>query len=221
MTLSEAYALYCPHLSAHKLARFNSIANDRTRHITLVLEDLYQPQNASAVLRSAESFGLQDVHVIETNHAFHHYQSVSKGASKWLTVHQYAEKQNNTALCFQNLRQKGYTIAVTHLSDQAIPLSELDIEKPVAIVMGTELTGASEYAVRHCDFQIKIPMVGFTESLNVATAAGIICQKLKEKLNQSNVNWRLSEDEQLSLKIQWARHTVYWWEQLEEIHLVK
>jgi len=221
MDLQAMYELYSSHLSIHKQERFNAIAQNRTRHITLVLEDLYQPQNASAVLRSAESFGIQDVHVIENSHAYHHYQSVSKGASKWLTVHRYAEHENNTATCFAKLRQMGYQIAVTHLSEQAIPLEHLPLEKPVAIVMGTELTGASDFAIANSDYQIQIPMFGFTESLNVATASGIICQEMKTRLNRSNVIWQLSEEEQLALKIQWARHTVYWWEQLEEIHLLK
>jgi tRNA (guanosine-2'-O-)-methyltransferase len=221
MDLQAMYALYSSHLSTHKKERFNAIAQNRTRHVTLVLEDLYQPQNASAVLRSAESFGIQDVHIIENNHAYHHYQSVSKGASKWLTVHRYAEQVNNTSSCFEYLKKKGYDIAVTHLSEEAIPLSSLPLEKPLAIVMGTELTGASDFAIANCDHQVQIPMFGFTESLNVATASGIICQEMKSRLNESDIRWQLSEEEQLALKIQWARHTVYWWEQLEETHLLK
>lgn len=212
----QLYSLFCEHLSEHKQRRFEDVANARTRHFTVVLEDIYQSQNASAILRSAESFGVQDLHLIENIHPFFHYQRISKGASKWLTLHAYNQTNNNTRACFEQLKAQGYHIAVTHLNEKTIPLQQLDFTQKIALVMGTELTGASTTATELADSLVSIPMVGFTESLNVAAAASIAMHFATEHIrSQPNINWSLTEEEKLEVKLNWARNSIYWWEKIE------
>lgn len=212
----QLYSLFCEHLTEHKQRRFDEVARARTRHFTVVLEDIYQSQNSSAILRSAESFGVQDLHLIENTNPFFHYQRISKGASKWLTLHHYNQAKDNTRACFEQLKAQGYHIAVTHLNEKTIPLQQLDFTKKIALVMGTELTGASETATEMADSLVSIPMVGFTESLNVASAAGIAMHYATEKIRaDKHIPWQLSEEEILEVKLQWARNSIYWWEKIE------
>ncbi|MCC6600950.1 MAG: RNA methyltransferase [Crocinitomicaceae bacterium] len=204
------YHLLSEHLSQRKVELFERVASQRTRHFCLVLEDIYQAQNASAVFRSMESWGMQDLYVIENNHRLKVNQRVSKGSSNWLTVHRFANSENNSLDCINALKKKGYLVANTSLSEKAIDLSSLNIEKKTAIIMGTELSGVSDVVEKNCDLSVKIPMYGMTESLNVSVAAGVIIQYLTSRLRNSSVDWRLSDKEQLDLKIEWARKTIYW-----------
>jgi tRNA (guanosine-2'-O-)-methyltransferase len=213
---ASLYRLFCEHLSEHKQQRFDEVAAARTRHFTLVLEDIYQSQNASAILRTAEAFGVQDLHLIENSNSFSHYQRVSKGASKWLTLHQYNQTNDNTRSCLEHLKSQGYHIAVTHLNEKTIPIQELDFTKKIALVLGTELTGASITATELADSLVSIPMVGFTESLNVASAASIATHYATEKIKSNpSIPWQLTDDEKLEAKVQWARNSIYWWEKIE------
>ncbi|MFM9984440.1 MAG: TrmH family RNA methyltransferase [Flavobacteriales bacterium] len=193
------------------------MANNRTRYFTAVLEDIYQAQNTSAILRSAEAWAMQDLHVVENEHSFAHHRRIAKGAKDWLSVHRYNERTNNSEVCLRNLKSRGYKIAVTALGEDSIPLAELDLSSPVAIVLGTELTGASETALRMADQKVIIPMYGFTESLNVSVAAGVIFNFISGEIRKRNLNWQLSNEEKLALKIQWAKKTIYWSDYLVEM----
>jgi tRNA (guanosine-2'-O-)-methyltransferase len=204
------YEILSEHLTARKRNLFDQIASNRTRYITLVMEDLYQAQNTSAIQRSAESWGIQDLYVIENAHAFSHHRRIARGAYDWLNVHRFNTSTNNTQKCFESLREKGYQIAVTALHADTIPLHEIDLSKKTAVVMGTELTGASPAAMDLADLFIKIPTYGFTESLNVSAASSVIMHYLIERIRQENQPWQLSEAEKLQLKIEWAKKTIYW-----------
>ena len=197
---------------------FESIAQQRTRYITLVLEDIYQAQNASAILRSAESWGIQDIHIIENTHSFNQHQRISKGAAEWLTLHRYHSEKNNSANCFEKLKKKGYKIAVTTLEHESVSPAQISLDQPLAIVMGTELTGASAAAQQYADIRLEIPCWGFTKSLNVSAATAVICQRLAERLREENLPWRLSDAEKLQLKIEWARHSIRWSKFLVEMY---
>lgn len=212
------YKVLSEHLTPRKRELFDSIASLRTRHLTLVLEDVYQAHNSSAVLRSMESWGIQDIYAIENTNPFHMHRRIAKGAFDWLTIHQFHEHKNNTLACIQDLKSKGYKVVATALHENAIPLEELDITQKTAIVMGTELSGVSSTILGQADENVVIPMHGFTESLNVSVAASVIMQHLSNKLRKSNIPWQLSQEEQLELKIEWAKQSIHWSKHLVEMY---
>ena len=212
------YKVLSEHLTPRKRELFDSIASLRTRHLTLVLEDVYQAHNSSAVLRSMESWGIQDIYAIENTNPFHMHRRIAKGAFDWLTIHQFHEHKNNTLACIQDLKSKGYKVVATALHENAIPLEELDITQKTAIVMGTELSGVSNTILEQADENVVIPMHGFTESLNVSVAASVIMQHLSNKLRKSNIPWQLSQEEQLELKIEWAKQSIHWSKHLVEMY---
>lgn len=208
---SRLYDLLSEHLTEHKRNLFEVILAERTRHVTLVMEDLYQAQNTSAIQRSAESFGVQDLHVIENKHTFSHHRRISKGSSDWLTMHRYnAQGNNNSEICLSALKKNGYQIVVTALHEKTIALHEVDLSQKTAVLVGTELTGASEVAMQMADVYMKIPTVGFTESLNVSVASAIIMQHLTQRMRDEKQPWRLTDEEKLQLKIEWAKRSIYW-----------
>jgi len=212
------YHVLCEHLTPRKRELFDTVASQRTRHLTIVLEDVYQAQNSSAIFRSMESWGIQDVHVIENIHSLNLHRRVAKGAYDWLTMHRYNNSDNNTIACLSSLKEKGYKIMATSLNEAAIEPTEIDLSQKTAIVLGTELTGISEEVKNHCDGYVKIPMYGFTESLNVSVAGGVIMQYLAQQLRKQNISWQLSPEEQLELKLEWAKKTIYWSQHLIDLY---
>jgi tRNA (guanosine-2'-O-)-methyltransferase len=197
-------------VSDHKKQFIDKVLDFRTRHITVVLEDIYQSQNASAVIRTCECMGLQDVHIIEQKSKYEINRRVLKGADKWMTLYQYREKNiQNTKSCFDALRETGYKILGTDPSGEGISIHEIDVtENKVALVFGNELRGISAFAQRHCDQQIKIPMYGFTESLNVSVSVAICLSAFLTKLHASRQNLFLTEQEKQVLKLSWFRKIV-------------
>jgi tRNA (guanosine-2'-O-)-methyltransferase len=204
------YDILSEHLTERKRALFEEIVQNRTRYVTLVMEDLYQAQNTSAIQRSAESWGIQDLYVIENAHTFSHHRRIARGAYDWLTLHRFNQTGNNTRACFESLRAKGYQIAVTALHAKTISVYDLDLSQKTAVVMGTELTGASQTAMEMADVFVKIPTYGFTESLNVSAASSVIMAHLAERIRKEKRAWQLTPEEQLDLKIHWAKKSIYW-----------
>lgn len=182
---------------------------NRTRYLTVVLEDIYQSQNASAVLRTCDCFGIQDVHIIENRNDFTLNPKVVMGASKWLSLHQYNEHENNTLKAINNLKEKGYRVIATtpHMNDTN--LEDFDIAGgKTALVFGTELKGISEEVIKHADGFLKIPMYGFTESFNISVSAAIILHHLTLKLNEQAVDFQLPENEKNDLLLQWLKRSI-------------
>lgn len=178
---------------------------ERTRYLTIALEDIYEPHNASAVLRSADCFGIQDVHIIENTNYYELSQKVDLGSSKWLHLHQYREDHDNTTHCINQLKQKGYKIVATSPHADNVSLQDLPVDQPLALFFGTEKLGLSTNAMELADYHMSIPMYGFTESLNISVSAAICLQHLAERIRTENVNWRLSEKERSVLLNEWTR----------------
>ena len=188
---------------------FNSIIENRTRYITIVLEDIYQSQNASAVLRTSDCFGIQDVHIIENNNKYNINPDVVLGASQWLNLFKYNQTQNNTLDAIANLRKQGYRIVATTPHTEDTDLPDFDLNKgKVALFFGAEQHGLSDLMIDNADEYLKIPMYGFTESFNISVSAAIIIHALREKLNHSDINWQLSEQEKLEIKLEWLKLTI-------------
>lgn len=197
-------------VTPERLSLYDKIIENRTNYITVVLEDIFQPQNASAVLRTCDCFGIQNVHVIENRNQFQVDTEVSMGSSKWITLNRYHKKKNNTLEAIQSLKKKGYRIVATtpHSSDTELP--EFDISKgKTALVFGSELPGISETIIQEADDFLKIPMFGFTESFNISVSAAIILYQLTQKLHKSeSIEWHLTEEDKIDLKIQWIKNSV-------------
>ncbi len=195
-------------ISENKATLFNSIILQRTRHITLVMEDIYQSQNASAVLRTCDCFGIHDVHIIENRNPFKVNRDVTLGSTKWLSLKRYNKKPANTADCYDHLRKNGYRIIATSPHKGDVIPDSLDISQRLALVFGTELEGLSEYALKHADGYVRIPMYGFTESFNISVSAAIILHHLTEKMRRSDIGWGLTEEEMLDTRISWMKNVI-------------
>jgi tRNA (guanosine-2'-O-)-methyltransferase len=187
---------------------FRNILQDRTRHFTVVLEDIYQQHNSSAVIRSCDIFGIQDVHVIENKYNSKVSRHIAKGSQKWLTFNRYNEDKNNTIDCLENIKSKGYQVIATTPHNDSCVLHDFDITKKSAFVFGVEKAGVSDDVMKNADGFLKIPMVGFTESLNISVAAAIILENLTFKLRNSSVDWKLTNEEQKILYASWIEKTI-------------
>ena len=200
---------FSQYITDHKKQFIEKVLNERTRHITLVLEDIYQSQNASAVVRTCECLGMQDIHIIEDDSKYSVNKRVLKGANKWIDLHRYKMKGfSNAEICFRKLRDLGYKILVTDPSPDGISINDVSIDEKMAIVMGNELKGTSSFALAHADQKIFIPMHGFTESFNISVSAAICLNTLFTKLRGSKVSWQLSPEEKETLRLQWYRKVV-------------
>lgn len=196
-------------VSEHKQNLFKQVIAQRTRHLCVVLEDIYQSQNASAVLRSADCFGVQDVHIIEKRNEYTINPDVALGSSKWLSLYKYNTHENNTLAAYKRLKEKGYTIVATTPHTNDINIQDWDMSKKTALVFGTELQGLSEEAITHADAHVKIPMYGFTESFNISVSAALSMYILTQKMRASNnIAWQLQESDRIEILLDWAKSTV-------------
>lgn len=197
-------------VSDHKKAFIEKVLEHRTRYVTVVLENIYQSQNASAVIRTCECMGLQDVHIIEDTAKYQLNVRVLKGSNKWMTLKRYKNKQvNNTEVCFETLRGQGYRILVADPDEDGLSIDELDVTAgKIALVFGNELHGASAYSLAHGDQKVRIPMFGFTESLNVSVSVAISLNTILGKLRQSSQPIGLSDEEKDSIRLAWYRKIV-------------
>jgi tRNA (guanosine-2'-O-)-methyltransferase len=197
-------------VSDHKKNFIEKVLEQRTRYLTVVLEDIYQSQNASAAVRTCECMGLQDIHIVENTTQYYLNIRVLKGADKWMNFERYQEKGiNNTKTCFDKLKSEGYKILVAAPADDGISIHDVNVEESkIAIVFGNELNGASQYAVDHADQKVKIPMYGFTESLNISVSVAICLNTILPKLKQSHKPISLTEQEKEALRLIWYRKIV-------------
>ncbi len=209
------------YLTENRRQLFEKVIQYRTRHITVVLEDIYQPHNASAVLRSADITGIQDVHIIENRNRYQVNPDVAMGSSKWLNLIKYNESEDNTLTAYKALRKAGYRIVATtpHTNDQT--LDEIPLDGKMALIFGTELKGLSDTAIVHADEYLRIPMYGFTESYNISVSAALTLFALTEKLRKSSISWQLSKEEQLDTLIEWTKRTLKHAELFEKEFLQK
>jgi tRNA (guanosine-2'-O-)-methyltransferase len=192
-----------------RIERMDEVLSLRTRYITVVLEDFFQPQNASAVLRTCDCTGIHDVHVIENRNRFTVDTQVALGAGKWLNIKKYNKKNRNTTEALEVLKSQGYRIVATTPHKGDIAPEELDLAKgKVALVFGSEKTGISDTVVQMADEFVRIPMYGFTESYNVSVSAAIILYQLTRNLRKSGINGELSTEEKQIIKLEWMKGSI-------------
>lgn len=191
-------------VSDNRQDRITEVLVNRTRFLTVVLEDLFQPHNASAVLRSCDCFGIQDIHIIEKANRYRVNPDIALGSTQWLSRYKY----DNTKACYDHLKSKGYRIAAMTLDDESISLEEVNLNQKTALCFGTEETGLTDTAIDLADIKIKIPMFGFTQSFNISVSAAISLYALTLKLHQSKYDWQLSDAEKETLKIEWLVNSI-------------
>ena len=195
-------------ISQNKKSRIEEVLNFRTRHLTVVLEDIYQPQNASAIVRTCDIFGVQDLHIIENKNYYELNPEVVKGASKWVDMHRYNTYENNTANCLQQLKKKNYRILATSPSAGSLSINDVSLDQKTALVFGTEYTGVSDIVKNYADEMVTIPMFGFTDSFNVSVSAALCLKSLITNMHTNGVDWKLSETEKVALRLDWYRSIV-------------
>lgn len=207
-------------ITDHKKDLMEEVLAKRTNYITVALEDIYQPHNASAVVRTADCFGIQNVHIIEGRNQYDVNPQVLKGSEKWVNIVKYEGTGNNTKQCFDKLRTNGFKLVGTtpHVTGHDLPNYEID--QPIALIFGTEETGLSEYAMDQVDDFIRIPMVGFTESFNLSVSAAICLYQLTSSLNQSELSWTLDESEKEEIRLNWYKKVVRRSESLIKEHIL-
>ena len=197
-------------ITENRFQRFEDILNNRTKHITVVLEDIFQGHNASAVPRSCDCFGIQDIHFIENNYEFTINEDVSMGAYQWLSVHQYNSKgKNNTIECLTKLKNQGYKILATTPHAKALRIDEIDTSHKTAILFGTEKEGLSNQAIQMADESVYIPMYGFTESFNISVSAALVLYEITKKIRSNGLlEYPLSIQEKEEILLAWIKKSV-------------
>lgn len=191
-------------LTDNRKENFLRVLKTRTKHFTIAVEDVFQMHNASAVMRSCEVFGIQELHVIEERYGKRIDKEIAMGAQKWVDISTYDSVKN----CIDTLKNKGYQIVATTPHENDCLLEDFDISKPSALFFGTERDGLSEEILQNADGFLKIPMVGFTESLNISVSASIIIQNLTNRLRNSDIAWELTEEEILGKRLDWAKKSI-------------
>lgn len=208
MINKKLLAYFENYLTEKRKTTFKKVLDNRTRHFTLVLEDIYQPHNSSAVYRTCDIFGIQDLHIIENRYINRISKYVAKGSQKWITSHRYKNDGNNTKICLDRLKVKGYQIIATTPHTNSCLLQNFDVNKKTAFIFGSEAEGVSDIVKDNADGFLKIPMVGFTESLNISVAAAIILQHVTTKLRSSNSIWKLNNSEKEIIYFEWIKKTI-------------
>ncbi len=209
MNTSQKIEILKSFVTEKRFQRFQEILNQRTRYITIVLEDVFQGHNASAVLRSCDCFGIQDVHFIENRNTFKTNEEVSMGAAQWLNIYRHNEKDvNNTEICYKALRNRGYKIVATSPHYQSVSIDKLDVHQPIALIFGAEKEGLSDYALKNADEYVYIPMYGFTESFNISVSAALCMYELNKKIRSSDIHYQIKEEEKEELLLEWLKNSI-------------
>jgi tRNA (guanosine-2'-O-)-methyltransferase len=198
----------CTFISEKRKARFDEVIGMRMQHLRIVLENVYQGHNASAVLRSCESFGVQHVHFIENRNHLKISDDVAMGSSNWLSIHRHNSSKNNTPEAIRHLKELGYRIVATTPHKDDCTIDKLPVGEKLALVFGTEIDGISNDVFEQADEFVKIPMFGFTESFNVSVCAALCMYELTTRIRQEVPNYLLGEQEKIDVYFDWLKNSV-------------
>lgn len=203
MTIDEQIlAAFYEIITPEKQEMYDRIALERTKHVTVALEHISKNHNASAILRTCDCFGIQDLHVMEKNKDYVIQREIARGSGNWVDLHSYSS-QNPYTECYHKLKKDGYRLIAT--SPHATKtIYDVDLTSPIALVFGTERHGISQEAIQNADELIQIPMYGFTESFNVSVSVALLLNSIRHMLEKSDIDWRLSKEEIIRLKIDWC-----------------
>ena len=220
MTTKEKIETLSRDISAERYAKMLHALNNRTHKIAVALEDIFQPHNAAAVMRSCDAFGIQNAFIIENRYPLRISHNVDMGASKWMSVRRFKSRTcagsapfskrppnefdaENTRRAIAEIKNMGYTVAASTLSENSIDISEVPVDRPIAILIGTELTGLSKTAHECADIAFKMDMLGFAQSLNLSVFSALCISELSRKMRALNDSWKMSEAERDELLLHW------------------
>ena len=197
------------HITEQRKLQFTRVLKERTRYISVVLEDIYQTHNASAVLRSCDCFGIQDVYIIENRNRFQVNPDIALGSANWLTIKKFNQESNNTLSAVKQLKSEGYRIVATSPDNDSVDLANFDLTKgKVALFFGTERDGLTGEVFKHVDECIRIPMLGFTKSFNISVSVAVVLYELTNKLRELKLPYKLSKEELLDIELNWLRTSI-------------
>ena len=211
-TNQEIYDYLQQFLTNERLSKIEHFSKESSDFVLPVMEDVYQFRNAAAIVRSVEACGFHHVVALEEENVFNPNLKVTKGAETWVQV----EKMPNNLDSLKEIRSRGYRILAVSPEKNATMLPDYEVKEPIALVFGTELEGVSDEILDFADETLAIPMFGFTKSFNVSVAAAICMYELKQKLMKSGIEYQLSDQKLLELKIRWAKNSIKSSEQILE-----
>ena len=191
-------------LTDDRKERFLEVLSKRTTYLTVAVEDVFQFHNTSAILRSCDAFGIQEVYTIEDRFGDRLDKNIAMGAQQWVDVYRY----QTTAECIDKLKQEGYSIIATVPHSQAQSVADFELHQKAALFFGTEREGLSEEVLQQADAFITVPMVGFSESLNVSVSAAILLEQLSNKLRNSTLPWQLTPVQVLDKRLDWTKKSI-------------
>ncbi len=203
-TPHEIYDYIKQFLTEERLNKIEHFSVESSDFVLPVMEDVYQYRNAAAIVRSVEACGFHQVVALEEENVFNPNLKVTKGADTWVKV----EKLPRNLASLQEIKSRGYKILAVSPEKNATMLPDYEVKEPIALVFGTELEGVSQEILDFADETLAIPMYGFTKSFNVSVAAAICMYELKQKLIKSNIDYKLSEEKLLQIKIRWALNSI-------------
>ena len=225
MTTREKIDTLSASLRPERYAKMLHALKYRTNKLAVVLEDIYQSHNAAAVMRSCDAFGIQNAFVIENRYPLAISHNVDMGTSKWMNVTKFKSPTcttaaqakcrppnehdlENTRNAMREIKSKGYTIAISTLREDSVDLKDLPIGKPLAIMIGTELTGLSDAAHQEADLAFKIDMLGFAQSFNLSVFAALCISTLANKMRALDNSWQMTPQQQDNLLLAWLTKSV-------------
>ncbi len=194
-------------VSERRVRRMVSVVERRLTSVTLVLENIIDGHNASAMIRSAEGLGIENIHIVEQPHPYKVNRSILRGAHRWVSIHRYQRIES----CTSHLKERGFLLAVADVGNGCVPVHQLPVDKKVAIVMGSELDGLSQRAKADADIRFTIPMAGFVESFNVSVSAAVtmhqVTHQRRAHLLAHDVIGELSLVEQEERLLKWMERS--------------
>ena len=210
--LQETFDYLKQFLTYERLSKIEHFSQESSDFVLPVMEDVYQFRNAAAIVRSVEACGFHHVVALEEENVFNPNLKVTKGAETWVKV----EKMPNNLDSLKEIKNRGYKILAVSPENNATMLPDYEVKEPIALVFGTELEGVSDEILEFADKTLAIPMYGFTKSFNVSVAAAICMYELKQKLMKSGIDYKLSEEKLLEMKIRWTVNSIRSGEELLE-----
>jgi tRNA (guanosine-2'-O-)-methyltransferase len=200
-------------VSPKRLQRLEHVLAHRTRWITVALEEVYQTHNASAILRTCDCFGVQDVHIVDERNDYKVHHQVALGSAQWLDLYRHQGPGSEEAIrrCCSSLKNRGYRLLATTPDETATDLEDVDVSRgPMALIFGTELEGLTAQAMAHVDESIRIPMVGFTQSLNVSVSAALILRQLTARLRaETDTDTSMNPTQRMQIRLRWLRRSMH------------
>ena len=188
-----------------RIDTLNRALDMRTEYLTVMTENMFHAQNASAIVRHCEAFGVQNIHTVEDLCPFLPTLNIALGTDKWIDVKRHA----TTADAIKDLRKEGYRIIATTPHHKSCTPETFDVKKgKFVLVFGTEKTGVSEEIMAEADEFLQIPMCGMVDSLNVSASAAILIYMLSQRMRLECDDWHLSDEKRTRTLYDWYRYAV-------------